>query len=206
MSQDTGTSEEALIERAKQNPEAFGQLFDLHYSKILSYALRRVGDAEVAEDVAAETFSKAFRHLKHYRYRGVPFSSWLYRIAGNEIKMYFRKPRWQLSLDSLREQGFDTPEIVSERELLNELVLRDEQFARVMEKLRELPVRQQEAIVLRYIEEKEMHEIVVIMRCKEVTVRSFLSRGFAKLRVLLKTQQKDAPRIIEGEGRSVLSA
>jgi RNA polymerase sigma-70 factor, ECF subfamily len=199
------TDEAALIERIKRDPSAFGVIFDTHYSKILSYALKRVGDAEVAEDIVAQTFLKAFRHIGRYRFEGTPISSWLYRIAGNEVKMYFRKPRRQLSLESLREEGFDVPEIISERELLNDLVLKDQEFTQVMGLLRTLPHRQQEAIVLRYIEEKEMAEIALIMRCKEVTVRSFLSRGFSRLRALHLKQQKDIERIIESEGRSVLS-
>jgi RNA polymerase sigma-70 factor, ECF subfamily len=199
------TNEEALILRAKSDPQAFGVIFDMHYKTILSYTLRRVGDAEVAEDLVAETFAKAYRNIPRFQSRGTPILSWLYRIAGNEVKMYFRKPRRQLSLDELREEGFDAPELVNERELLNDLVARDEEFARVMEKVRELPHRQQEAIVLRYIEEKEMGEIALIMRCKESTVRSFLSRGFAKLKTDLEKQQKRESRIIESEGRSALS-
>jgi RNA polymerase sigma-70 factor, ECF subfamily len=199
----------ALIEKAKQSPEAFGLIFDIYYSKILSYALRRVGDAEAAQDITAEVFSKAFRALTHYRSRGVPFAAWLYRIAGNEVKMFYRRPRKHTSLDVLTEAGFDVPsELREEREQLQELVERDARFARAMAALRTLPMRYQEAIVLRYIEEKEIGEIAQILTCREGSVRSLLSRGLRKLRVALEAplQQNGGERITTNEAQGILSA
>ncbi len=198
----------ALVEKAQQSPEAFGLIFDIYYAKILSYALKRVGDASVAQDIASETFSKAFLHLKRFSWRGIPFSAWLYRIAGNEIKMHYRRPKRSLSLESLREEGFDAQsELQEERELLQELVERDAQFAKVMRALRALPLRQGEAIILRYIEEKEMQEIAAILDCREGTVRSLISRGISSLRLLLSASAQQTPRqsITDSEARGVLS-
>ena len=198
----------ALVLKAQQSPEAFGLIFDLYYSKILSYALKRVGDAEAAQDITAETFSNAFKNIKRFSWRGVPLSAWLYRIAGNEIKMHFRRPRKTVSLEVLAEAGFDrASELQEERELLQELVERDQEFAHVMKALRAMPLRYQEAITLRYIEEKEFNEIALILSCREGTARSLVSRGLTKLRELMSAslQQKSSERIIGNEGRSVLS-
>ncbi len=199
----------ALVEKAQRSPEAFGLIFDLYYSKILSYVLRRVGEAEVAQDITAETFAKAFLNIKKFHWRGAPLSAWLYRIAGNEVKMFYRRPKKTTSLDVLAEAGFDVvSELKEERELLQELLERDQQFKKVMSTLRTLSLRQQEAIVLRYIEEKEISEIALILACREGTVRSLLSRGLEKLKetLMLQTQQIAAERISNSEARSVLSA
>lgn len=209
MSLEDAARDSALVEQAKQSPEAFGLIFDIYYSKILSYTLRRVGDAEAAQDITAETFAKAFRALSRYRSHGVPFSAWLYRIAGNEVKMFYRRPRKHTSLDVLQEAGFDVKsEALEEREQLQELVERDAQFARAMAALRTLPTRYQEAIVLRYIEEKEIVEIAQILSCREGSVRSMLSRGLEKLRIALSLhmQQKPDERISSSEAQGILSA
>ncbi len=199
----------ALVLKAQKSPEAFGLIFDIYYSKILSYALRRVGDAEAAQDIAAETFAKAFLHINRFTWRGIPFSAWLYRIVGNEVKMFYRRPKRTVSLEVLREDGFDAAsELKEERELLQELVLRDAQFKKVMIALRALPLRQGEAIVLRYIEEKEMQEIAAILGCREGTVRSLISRGMSGLRSVLSVsmQQTTHKGITDSEARGVLSA
>lgn len=208
-SSDEIARDRAYVEAARQNPEAFGVIFDLYYSKILSYALRRTGDAALAEDITAETFSKAFKNLKQFTWRGAPFSSWLYRIAGNEIKMHLRRPRRSVSLDKLAEAGFDVAvqEIATERELLNDLASRDREFVQVMTSLKKLGSRYQEVIALRYMEEKEIREIALIIGAREGTVRSLISRGLTKLREQIEApvQQIAEGRITTGEGRSVLS-
>ena len=104
--------EQSIIERAKSDPEQFGVLFERHYSSIFAYIHRRVTDWNVSNDLAAEVFLKAFKGLWRYRWQGVPFSAWLYRIATNEVRMHFRRgARPLLSLDQMSECGFDPIEI-----------------------------------------------------------------------------------------------
>ena len=52
--------EKELVERAKKYPEAFGELYDIYYSKIFGYILKRVADIEIAQDITSETFLKGF--------------------------------------------------------------------------------------------------------------------------------------------------
>jgi RNA polymerase sigma-70 factor (ECF subfamily) len=86
-------SESDLIEHAKHDPDAFGQLYRMHYAAIAGYLLRRVGDETNAEDLAAETFIAAFKAIKKYRDTGSPFRAWLYRIAANRANMWSRTQR-----------------------------------------------------------------------------------------------------------------
>ena len=83
--------ERELVERAKNNAEAFGELYDRYYAQIFGYVLKRTASIEVAQDVTSEVFFKALKNLRQFRWRGVPFSSWLYRIATNENANHFRK-------------------------------------------------------------------------------------------------------------------
>lgn len=73
-------AEELLIEAAKADPRAFGQLFESHYETVLTYTYRCTLNLAVAEELTSNTFFKALRALPKYR-RGVPFADWLYRIA-----------------------------------------------------------------------------------------------------------------------------
>jgi RNA polymerase sigma factor (sigma-70 family) len=194
--------DKALVAEAKRDPEAFGAIFDTYYGPILTYVLRRTGDADLSQDIAAQTFLKALENLWRYRFTGVPLSAWLYRIAGNELKMHYRKKRLGYSLEALVERGFDA-EDRDEREALEQLVREDREFAEVSAALRELPVKYQEAVSLRYMEGKKYAEIAMIMGKREGTVRSLVSRGLATLKERL--QRPEDARIIGNEGRSDLS-
>jgi RNA polymerase sigma-70 factor (ECF subfamily) len=201
--------DKALVDRAKRDPEAFGAIFDAYYSKILSYALKRLGDAHLAEDVTAETFAKALRGLWRYRWQGVPLSAWLYTIAGNEVRMYLRKKRPGYSLNLLIETGYDVADesVVAERNALEAHLREDALLREVSDALKTLPPKYQEAVALRYMEGKSYTEIAFIMKRREGAIRSLVSRGLSMVREeLAKAQQKESGGIMESEGRGALSA
>ena len=83
--------ERELVERAKRDSQAFALLYRRYYPAIAGYIYRRVGDRHTAEDLVAEVFLAALRHLPRYRYRGVPVRAWFYRIATNEVNRWARK-------------------------------------------------------------------------------------------------------------------
>ena len=84
-------SEAQIIELCKQDPKAFKVIYDSYFSQILTYVYNRMDDKEMAIDVAQQTFLKALKNIHKYENRGLPFSSWLYRIAHNELNEVFRK-------------------------------------------------------------------------------------------------------------------
>lgn len=96
--------EKQLVERAKNDTEAFGELYDQYYSQIFGYILRRTASIGIAQDVTSEVFFKVLKNLGQFRWRGTPFSSWLYRIAAHEIANYFRKSKsGQFRLEEVSE-------------------------------------------------------------------------------------------------------
>src|SRR5271157_879005 len=83
--------EKALVERAKTDPEAFGELYDENYAPIFNYLLRRTASISDAQDLTSEVFMKAFQNIGKFKWCGIPFSAWLYRIASHEIANKYRK-------------------------------------------------------------------------------------------------------------------
>src|SRR5438128_1403998 len=77
--------ERELVERAKEDPDAFGALYDRYFPQIYRFAYSRVRDQSLAEDVTSEVFFKALRNIKRYTYSGHPFSSWLHQITPNAV-------------------------------------------------------------------------------------------------------------------------
>ena len=83
-------SESALVERARGEPAAFGQLYERYVDRVYSYILYRVGNVQDAEDLTARTFYRALDKLNTYEDRGLPFSAWLFRIAHNLVANWHR--------------------------------------------------------------------------------------------------------------------
>ena len=84
--------EESLVRQAKENDEAaLTQLYEENFDKIYRYIVLKTGDRTEAEDMTQQVFLKAFKSISGYRSKGSPFSSWLFRIAHNQMVDYWRK-------------------------------------------------------------------------------------------------------------------
>jgi len=182
--------EQEIVEKAKSDPKSFARLFDKYYSSILSYAYHRTFNDEMAKDITSETFLKAFNHINRFIWRNGGFGAWLFKIATNEINMYFRKKKYlPVSLNYLQEQFgldiIDLSSLESEKILavINEKTYED--FVFLQSKIKDLPVKYQEVLTLKYFENKSIKEISEILDKNEGTVKSLLSRGINKLKNFL---------------------
>lgn len=177
--------EPGLLESIKKNPENFSELFKLYYHQIFGYIIRRTGSFDDTADIAADTFLKAFKNINNFRYTGISIKVWLYRIATNEVNLYFRNIKRQSSIfdriDSFEKKIF-SDYITEDRKDAESELQKHEQFMMVLKELKTLPVKYQEVIALRYFEGKENKEIAEILNINEGTLKSLLSRGVDKLR------------------------
>ena len=94
-------AEAALVERARTDPEAFGELYDRYLTPLYHYAFARCRSHPEAEDLTAQTFRRALERLDTYQWRSLPFGAWLFRIAHNLIVDRLRRPAGGVSLDRL---------------------------------------------------------------------------------------------------------
>jgi len=186
------TQENILIQNAQKNPEAFGELFDFYYPAILRYCLSRTGNAETARDITSEVFFKAVKNLQKYKITSVPFSAWLYRIASNEITDSFRRKKYEPSSydEYLEKNGIEPPsmraDLQQEVNDAQEKLMNTRDFGAAVEAIKKLPPVYQEALVLRFVEDKSILEIAQITGKKEGTVKSLLSRGIDMLKKMMQ--------------------
>lgn len=176
-----------LLKKIKENPESFGLVFDAHYKTIFSYIYKRVADYDLARDLSADTFMKAFTHIDRFNWQGISLLSWLYRIATNETNYYFRKNRTSNLLRNLTFGDtcfiYDSEEFKTEKQLLEEEVKLNRDFLRAQQSIKKLDIKYQEVLSLRYFEKKSVLEIAEILDKKEGTIKSLLSRGLEKLKI-----------------------
>ena len=196
--------EAALVELAKTDQAAFGQLFDAYYGAISNYVVHRVGDMAVAEDIISITFFKAWQNLPKFQWKNVPFGAWLYRIAGNEVNTYFRQnKRSATSLEALFEAtGYEpASEHTVEADAIdyeNQLQIHHD-FLVMQRLIMDLPIKYQEVLSLRFFEKKSLAEISDITGKNLNTVKSLLSRGTAQCRTAFAEQAQQPVQLLESQ-------
>lgn len=88
-----------MIAAAKKNRQAFAVIYDKYFEQIYLFIWKRVQDDAAAGDICQEAMLKAMFNIEKYEDRGVPFSAWLYRIASNEVNLYFRAKKKNFTVE-----------------------------------------------------------------------------------------------------------
>lgn len=179
---DEAVSDATLVEQAKADPEAFGRLYERYVDKIYSYVYYRTGNEHDAEDLTAKVFVQALAHVHRFVQRGLPFSSWLYRIAHNVVANWYRD-RSRRKLVSL--EGTSAPSHHREITLLQR-VAQDERRTALLAAVNRLPADRQELLILKFVEQLPNAEIGHIMGRSEGAIKSLYHRTLLSLREELR--------------------
>jgi len=181
------SKEKEIINEAKKNPEAFGLLYDKYYQPIFSYVLKRTANLELAQDLTSQTFFKALKGLGNFRWQNIPFSSWLYRIATNEVNSFYRKHKKfiQISLEEIPEiPSKDNPD--EELKMAEKELKSKEEFIKLHQSISKLDLIYQTVITLRFFDKKKISEIGQILGKPEGTIKSQIHRALKELKKLIQ--------------------
>jgi RNA polymerase sigma-70 factor (ECF subfamily) len=173
--------EERLIRRAQQgDTAAFELLMNQHAPFVYNLALRTVRDPHEAEDMAQETFIRAWRMLPHFRQQA-QFTTWLYRITVNLC--YNRLPGLKTELAAL--DPTEAADLRDERQNVEGVILTAENQRRVQAALDSLPEGYRLLLNLRHLQGLSYAEIAETMQMPLGTVKTGIFRGRALLREAL---------------------
>jgi RNA polymerase sigma-70 factor, ECF subfamily len=171
--------EEKLVQRAiNGDRDAFTQIYDLHFDKIYRYIYVKVRSQAEAEDLTQDVFIKAYEGIRSYKWRDLPFTAWLFRIAHNRVIDHVRKvsKEKRASLDEAGAIASGDP--ISMTELSYDVY----QLKGALEKL---PDAQREVATLRFISELSIAEVAMTLGKSEGTVKALQFNAVASLRKLL---------------------
>jgi len=167
------------IEAAKANPEDFRPLYEKYYKAIFTYLYQRMSSKDMAFDVTGQVFLKALTHLNKYEFRGVPFSSWLYRIAHNEMVQVFRKQKEQRVINAdINDLRFICEE--------NKEVFFEEYIPALKKLIGQLNEKELQLVEMRYFEKRPFKEIAEILNISEVNAKVKMYRIIEKLKVSIR--------------------
>lgn len=170
------TSEQDHVEAAKKDPRRFGFLYDKYYEAVFRFVFQRTGNEDAAHEITSEVFFKALKNIQKYEFRGLPFSSWLLRIAQNETVKVFRENSKSRVVKMQSEQLGNIIDEIEENPL--------EDFKpSLLKALKDLKGEDLQIIEMRFFEGRPFKEIAEITEKKESAVKMKVYRILEKLKV-----------------------
>jgi len=178
------SSDEELMRRTQNgDKQAYSILYERYSASVLSYLYRMLGNVEDVESIGQEVFLRAFRFAPTYRFPQ-KFSTWLFTITRNlAINQSRRRKRSPVrNVTELNLEGVDmSGDAFDVAARATDDVEKQEEIARVLKALDDLPTDQKEVIVLGIFQDLSYSEMEDITGTKAVTLRSRMFHGLRKL-------------------------
>lgn len=181
--------ERATVDRARVgDQQALADIYDWYMPRVYRYAVARLGNTVEAEDLTEEVFLRMLGAIGDFRWRDVPFSAWLFRIAHNAIATHFRRaaqrggPTTAIPEDLI--DGRHDIEAAIEQQITIEEVRRAAQL---------LPDAQREVIALRFAVGLSIADTARVLGKREGNVKALQHKAVAKLQKML-VPEKDGVR------------
>ncbi len=172
-------SNRQLVRLAQQGDRnAVAELYRQNQARIYRYIAYRVGDTAVADDLTAEVFVSMVKNIGRFEDRGRPFLAWLYTIAGNIVKMHYRRQQ-KVAFEPLADEMIDheaNPAEITQQRLTGD---------RLMAAMPHLSEGQRQVILLKFIEGFDNAEIAGMMGKTEGAIRVLQHRALLALRRVL---------------------
>lgn len=176
--------EQGLLQRAASfESEALAEVYDRFSPGLYRYAMRLLGQVDLAEECLSETFARLLQALKSRRGPRDHLQAYLYRIAHNWITDHYRRA-------PLPEMLMDDAYLKDPRPLPETAVAMLHQKQRIRSALMQLTPDQRQVLALRFIEEWEVGEVAVALSKPAGAVKSLQHRGLAALKKILRTNEE----------------
>ncbi len=174
--------EQKQLKAAQKNSRHFAPIYERYYEQLFIFVLKRVSDEDHAADLTSQVFLKAMLNLKKYTFKGLPFSSWLYRIAINEVNMFFRETKKQRAI-SIESAGL--------QHMIEEVQFTDNEgdIQLMVAALDQLKPAEVQMVELRYFEKMSFREVAQIYNITENNAKVRMYRILAKMKKWLSTSE-----------------
>lgn len=175
------------ITTAESGSEAmpFEQVYERYYFDVFRFVSKRLENREEAEDLTSEVFLYCYKNYDRYDPAKSAVSTWLFLVAKSMLKTHYRDRKQHLDIsdfeDWLLADDYDMSRAVYLEQLRDFLA----------EQIKLLPEKYQQAIVMRFFQEKEFEEIALALDTTQGNVRVILSRAVAKLKLALGNSECD---------------
>ncbi len=176
-------TEQSLLQRAQRyDLDALAQIYDKYSPGLYRYAMRLVGDEDLADECVADTFDRFLTVLKGGRGPERYLQAYLYRVAHNWITDFYRRqppPSLPLEPDRQHNPGADPQQVLAKQA----------EAERVRDALRLLTPDQRQVVVLKYLEDWENKDIAAAVDKQIGAVKALQHRALRSMRRILMKEE-----------------
>jgi RNA polymerase sigma-70 factor (ECF subfamily) len=170
---------------AVKDEAAFIELYNEFFPVVYKFLLSKSRSGEIADEAVSRTFLNMYAHLSEYDESRGAFSTWLFRIAINELRMMFREKGRSLSTEW--DENFDPP--APEKDSPETRILKRERDGELHQALARLSEREQKILTMTYWLEMSAGEIAEELGMTSDAVWAVLSRSRKTLKKYLEEGQ-----------------
>jgi RNA polymerase sigma-70 factor, ECF subfamily len=153
-------SEQDLVNSAKKDSSCFAPLYEKYHEQIFRFVYQRMSNEADAADLTSVVFLKVLLNLNKYQDKGFPFSSWLYKIALNEVNQFYRKTKKQRSVNIDEHDIEDIIEETNDK-------YSNEKREKLLQILATLSEDKLSLIEMRFFEKRAFKEIAEVLNITE---------------------------------------
>lgn len=167
-----------LVTDSLKDISCFSKIYDIYYLPLYRFVLSRCHDMDTAGDITSLVFLKAMENLKTFRFIGVPFEAWLFRIARNEMFNLYRRNKlemvYNLNAGSISNLAEETGDPVAE-----------ENTAVLLKALEKLHHDEMEMVLMRYYQKCSFRQVSDILGISEGNAKVKMHRIIRKLQKII---------------------
>ena len=174
-----------LAVEAVTDEDAFTEIYNHFFPRVYKFILAKTTDADTTDEIISNTFLKMYEHLQNYNPQKAAFSTWLFSIAENEIKMFWRSKYHRADYEEEFDEEFD-PAAPEFDEPENQ-ILQSEREIQIRRALEKLSDRERQIIEMTYWLNYPPRKIAEVLNMTPNYVSVTLKRAKASLKNFLET-------------------
>lgn len=168
-----------MIRLAQKDVNAFGPLYDAHFNTVFGFIFKRIRNQPLTGELTSIVFMKAMNSLPKYKITGAPFSSWLIRIALNEVRQYHRRTNKEASVP------LNEADLISVYDELGEKQDKERNLQALLSGLNQLDDEAANYIELRFFEGRSFKEMAEILGISADNAKVRTYRVLKQLRTIM---------------------
>jgi RNA polymerase sigma factor (sigma-70 family) len=191
----SSSSDSDLLAKARRDPEAFHEFYRRHCFALDSWLRKETGDLDVAAELTAETFAQAWFGLGGFKGTREDGVRWLYGIARNLARQYFRKRRVEST--ARRKLNVEVTGVAPDQNTFEQITHRLP-APELLAAIECLPESERQALILRVVSELSYRDVAERLECSENAARLRVSKALRRLRTNLGGDTAQAGGLLDG--------
>lgn len=172
-----------LAVEAITDEDAFTELYQQFFPRVYKFLMTKTANPEISDEIVSKTFLKMYENLRKYDPTKAAFSTWLYRIAENELTSFWRTNKYRGEHETEQDENFDA--VAPEFEEPEQKILQTERQKKIRSALEKLSERERKIIEMTYWLNYPPRKIAELLDLKPNTVSVILKRAKESLKKYL---------------------